>query len=141
MCPKLGGNLFVGEVLIVGHNVQDDTAGSGKRHPRVVARQGQVSVSQPITAIAVRVRGWGDPLLHAYGFDVVARPESFLVTKQDLLDLQETTRARLGTKLAAGIAPSRALWRSGRSGGRTSCGGAVSRMLLPREHDRRAPLR
>jgi hypothetical protein len=46
-------------------------------------------------------------LLRAHGFDVVAEPESFLVTKQDLLDPQETTRARLGTKLAAGIAPSR----------------------------------
>ena len=40
ICPKLGGVLFVGEVLIVGHNVQDDTAGSGKLHPRVVARRG-----------------------------------------------------------------------------------------------------
>jgi hypothetical protein len=46
-------------------------------------------------------------LLRAHGFDVVAEPESFLVTKQDLLEPQETTRARdWGTKLAAGIAPS-----------------------------------
>ena len=108
MCPKLGGDLFVGEVLIVGRNVQDDTAGSGKLHPRVVARRGQVSVPQPITAIAIRIRGGVTRLLRAHGFDVVAEPESFLVTKQDLLDPQETTRARLGTKLAAGIAPSRA---------------------------------
>ena len=84
MCPKLGGDLFVGEVLIVGHNVQDDTAGSGKLHPRVVARRGQVSVPQPITAIAIRIRGGVTRLLGAHGFDVVARPESFLVTKQDL---------------------------------------------------------
>jgi hypothetical protein len=107
MCPKLGGDLFAGEVLIVGCNVQDDAAGSGKLHPRVVARRGQVSVSQPITTIAVRVRvrGWVTRLLRAHGFDVVAEPESFLVTKQDLLDPQETTRARdWGTKLAAGIA-------------------------------------
>jgi hypothetical protein len=45
--------------------------------------------------------------LRAHGFDVVAEPESFLVTKQDLLDPQETTRARdWGSKLAAGIEPS-----------------------------------
>jgi hypothetical protein len=45
--------------------------------------------------------------LRAHGFDVVAEPGSFLVTKQDLLDPQETTRARdWGAKLAAGIAPS-----------------------------------
>jgi hypothetical protein len=48
-------------------------------------------------------------LLRAHGFDVVAEPESFLVTKQDLLDPQEITRARnWGTKLAAGIARGRA---------------------------------
>jgi len=46
-------------------------------------------------------------LLRAHGFDVVAQPESFLVTKQDRLEPRETTRARdRGTKLAAGIAPS-----------------------------------
>jgi hypothetical protein len=46
-------------------------------------------------------------LLRAHGFDVVAQPESFLVTKQDRLEPQETTRARdWGLKLAAGIAPS-----------------------------------
>ena len=43
--------------------------------------------------------------LRSHGFDVVAEPESFLVTKQDLLEPQETTRARdWGAKLAAGIA-------------------------------------
>jgi len=46
-------------------------------------------------------------LLRAHGFDVVAEPESFLVTKQDRLEPHETTRAReWGTKLAAGMAPS-----------------------------------
>ena len=45
--------------------------------------------------------------LRAHGFDLVAEPESFLVTKQDLLDPGETTRAReWGTKLAVGITPS-----------------------------------
>jgi hypothetical protein len=44
--------------------------------------------------------------LRQHGFDVVADPESFLVTKQDRLDPQETTRARdWGTRLAAAIAP------------------------------------
>jgi hypothetical protein len=46
-------------------------------------------------------------LLHAHGFDVIAEPESFLVTKQDRLEPDETTRAReWGSKLAASIAPS-----------------------------------
>jgi hypothetical protein len=46
-------------------------------------------------------------LLRAHGFEVIAEPESFLVTKQDRLEPDETTRAReWGTKLAASIAPS-----------------------------------
>jgi Flavodoxin len=45
-------------------------------------------------------------LLRAHGFDLVAEPESFLVTKQDRLEPQETVRAReWAAKLAAGIAP------------------------------------
>jgi hypothetical protein len=48
-------------------------------------------------------------LLRSHGFDVIAEPESFLVTKQDQLEPQETARAReWGTKLAAGVAPRRA---------------------------------
>ena len=48
-------------------------------------------------------------LLREHGFDVAAEPESFLVTKQDRLEPQETARAReWGTRLAAGIAPSSA---------------------------------
>ena len=47
-------------------------------------------------------------LLRAHGFDVAVQPESFLVTKQDRLVSHEFGRAReWGTKLAAGIAPSR----------------------------------
>jgi hypothetical protein len=47
-------------------------------------------------------------LLREHGFDVAAEPESFLVTKQDRLEPQETARAReWGTKLAEGIAPVR----------------------------------
>jgi hypothetical protein len=46
-------------------------------------------------------------LLRAHGFEVVAGPESFLVTKQDRLEPQETTRARdWGATLAAAVAPS-----------------------------------
>jgi hypothetical protein len=50
-----------------------------------------------------------DRLLRAHGFDVIAEPKSFLVTRQDLLEPEETSRARKwGAKLAAGIAPSSA---------------------------------
>lgn len=45
-------------------------------------------------------------LLREHGFEVVAEPESFLVTKQTHLEPQETARARdWAAKLAAGIAP------------------------------------
>jgi len=48
-------------------------------------------------------------LLRAHGFDVLAEPESFLVTKQDRLEPQETARAReWAAGLAAVIAPSQA---------------------------------
>jgi Flavodoxin len=41
-------------------------------------------------------------LLREHGFDMVTEPESFLVTKQDQLDPEETTRARdWGTNLAS----------------------------------------
>ena len=46
-------------------------------------------------------------LLRAHGFDVMAEPESFLVTKQDRLEPHETDRAReWGAKLAAAAVPS-----------------------------------
>jgi hypothetical protein len=48
-------------------------------------------------------------LLRAHGFDVVAEPESFFVTKQDRLDPEEAARAReWGNRLAARVTPSRA---------------------------------
>jgi hypothetical protein len=48
-------------------------------------------------------------LLRAHGFDVVVKPESFLVTKQDRLAPDEIIRARAwGTRLAADVAPGRA---------------------------------
>jgi hypothetical protein len=43
-------------------------------------------------------------LLREHGFDVVAEPESFLVTKQDRLEPDEQDRARAwGSELAGGI--------------------------------------
>jgi hypothetical protein len=51
-------------------------------------------------------------LLRAHGFDVIAEPESFLVTKRDRLLADETTRAReWGTRPAASIAPTQAAAR------------------------------
>jgi hypothetical protein len=46
-------------------------------------------------------------LLRAHGFDVVAEPKSFLVSRHDRLETDEATRAReWAIELAAGIAPS-----------------------------------
>ncbi len=48
-------------------------------------------------------------LLRAHGFDLVAKPESFLVTRHTQLEPQETARAHeWGAKLAVAIAPSSA---------------------------------
>jgi hypothetical protein len=48
-------------------------------------------------------------LLRAHGFDVIGKPASFLVTKENRLEPQETARAReWGAGLAAGFAPSQA---------------------------------
>jgi hypothetical protein len=48
-------------------------------------------------------------LLRAHGFELIAEPESFLVTKQDRLEPQETARARdWGVRLAATVVPSMA---------------------------------
>jgi Flavodoxin len=48
-------------------------------------------------------------LLRAHGFELVAEPQSFLVTKQDQLEPDETTRAHeWGAKLAANVVPSAA---------------------------------
>jgi hypothetical protein len=45
-------------------------------------------------------------LLRGHGFDVAVKPESFLVTRQNVLDPGEATRARdWAAKLAASIAP------------------------------------
>ncbi len=63
-------------------------------------------------------------LLRAHGFDVAARPESFLVTKQNHLEPQEAARAReWGAKLAASVAPSLA----------GDAGGGTLRILDPAE--------
>lgn len=45
-------------------------------------------------------------LLRAHGFDVAVKPESFLVTTQNVLDPGEATRARdWAARLAANVAP------------------------------------
>ena len=47
--------------------------------------------------------------LRAHGFDMAAKPESFLVTRQNQLESQESARARAwGSALAAKIAPGQA---------------------------------
>jgi Flavodoxin domain len=48
-------------------------------------------------------------LLRAHGFDVVAEPESFLVTRKELLEPEQLTRAHAwGSSLAASVAASAA---------------------------------
>lgn len=45
-------------------------------------------------------------LLRAHGFEVVAEPESFLVTRQNQLEPEETTRAReWASRLAGSVTP------------------------------------
>ena len=47
-------------------------------------------------------------LLRTHGFDVIAEPESFLVTKQGRLEPHEAARAReWGAELAASLTPTR----------------------------------
>ena len=77
--------------------------GALSRHP-VKAAAFDTRVHGP-AALTGRASKGADRLLRAHGFDVVAAPESFLVTRQDRLEPQETTRARdWGAKLAASIA-------------------------------------
>ena len=65
------------------------------------------TTSSPERTLTGRASTGVDRLLRAHGFDVIAEPESFLVTKQDRLEPQETARAReWGIKLAGSIAPS-----------------------------------
>ena len=60
-----------------------------------------------LAALTGRASKSATRLLRQHGFDVVAEPESFLVTKQDRLAPRETSRARdWGARLAAGVAPS-----------------------------------
>ena len=55
-------------------------------------------------AFDVRAAKGVNRLLREHGFDVVAEPASFLVTKQDRLEPHEQDRARdWAAKLAAGI--------------------------------------
>ena len=97
-----------------GLKVEPDALGPGLRdwfgslgHYSVKAAAFDTRIRGP-AALTGRASKGVAHLLRAHGFDVVAQPESFLVTKQDRLAPQETTRARdWGAKLA-GVAPSRA---------------------------------
>jgi hypothetical protein len=98
-----------------GLKVEPDPLGPGLRdwfgslgHYRVKAAAFDTRIHGP-AALTGRASKGVARLLRAHGFDVVAEPESFLVTKQTQLEPRETARAReWGATLAAGIAPSRA---------------------------------
>jgi Flavodoxin len=61
------------------------------------------------SALTGRASRGADRMLRSHGFDVVAEPQSFLVTRQDRLDPEEAARAReWGAGLAALTAPGRA---------------------------------
>jgi hypothetical protein len=93
-------------------NLEPDAAGPGLRewfaslgHYRVKAAAFDTRMHAP-AALTGRASKGVARLLRAHGFEVIAAPESFLVTKQDRLEPDETARAReWGTKLAASIAP------------------------------------
>jgi hypothetical protein len=58
-------------------------------------------------ALTGRAAKGANRLLHEHGFNVIAEPESFLVTKQDRLEPQEQDRARdWGARLATCVRPS-----------------------------------
>ncbi|MGE5292295.1 MAG: flavodoxin family protein [Micromonosporaceae bacterium] len=98
---------------VSGLKVEPDALGPGLRewfgslgHYSVKAAAFDTRMHGP-AALTGRASKGVTRLLRAHGFDMVAKPESFLVTKQERLEPQETTRARdWGTKLAAGTAPS-----------------------------------
>ena len=92
-------------------NLEPDAAGPGLRewfaslgHYPVKAAAFDTRMHAP-AALTGRASKGVARLLRAHGFEVIAEPESFLVTKQDRLEPHETTRAReWGTKLAASVA-------------------------------------
>ena len=94
-------------------NLEPDAAGQGLRewfaslgHYPLKAAAFDTRMHGP-AALTGRASKGVARLLRAHGFEVIAEPESFLVTKQDRLEPHETSRAReWGTKLAASIAPS-----------------------------------
>jgi hypothetical protein len=64
-------------------------------------------------------------LLREHGFDVVAEPESFLVTRRDRLEPNEQERARdWAAKLAAGINGANGPFDTLRQAGRPAAAGA-----------------
>jgi hypothetical protein len=93
-------------------NLEPDAEGPGLRewfaslgHYRVKAAAFDTRMHAPATLTGRASKGVAR-LLRAHGFEVIAEPESFLVTKQDRLEPDETARAReWGIKLATSIAP------------------------------------
>jgi Flavodoxin len=89
-----------------GPGLRDWLASLGGRTGRAAAFDTRIHAPAALTGRASKGIA---RLLRQHGFDVIAEPESFLVTKQDRLEPEETTRARdWGTRLAASMAASRA---------------------------------
>jgi hypothetical protein len=90
-----------------GHGTDRDPLA---RQVRWRQRVRDVMTTKAITVDRITVTGRAGKkvtrLLRSHGFDVAVKPESFLVTTQNMLDPEETTRARdWAAKLAASIAP------------------------------------
>jgi len=89
-----------------GNGLVDWLSGLSKDHHHTRAAAFETRLNAP-TRFTGRASKGLTRLLRVHAFDMIARPESFLVTKQDRLQPEETTRARAwGSRLAAGIAAS-----------------------------------
>lgn len=87
----------------VGPGLREWFDSLGQYHVKAVAFDTRIHGPSIVTGRAGR---GATRLLREHGFDVVAKPESFLVTTGNALDPEETTRARdWAAKLAASIAP------------------------------------
>jgi hypothetical protein len=113
IADAIGAGLEAAFKPIGGLTVEPDALGPGLRewfgslgeHP-VRAAAFDTRMHGP-AALTGRAAKGVSRLLRQHGFDVVAEPESFLVTKQDRLEPQEQDRARdWGASLAARIAAS-----------------------------------
>ncbi len=100
---KPGSGLHV-EPGAAGPGLRDWFASLGRYEAKAAAFDTRVHAPVALTGQASKKVS---RLLEAHGFNVVVRPESFLVSKQTELEPQETTRAReWAAKLAAAVAES-----------------------------------